>query len=319
MKLKTYCRILVISVMNKAINTFYSGGVLMQFPKDWKDYELIDAGEGEKLERWGKYILRRPDPQAIWPITGERKRWEKVDAHYHRSKSGGGNWEFFTKMPEEWTIKYKDFTFQVHPTAFKHTGLFPEQAANWDWIIEKIGESQKKEKKTIKVLNLFAYTGGATVAAAYAGAEVCHVDAAKGMVLRAKTNLELSGLKDRTVRFIVDDVVKFTQREKRRERFYDAIIMDPPSYGRGPNGELWKLEDHLYDLIKLCSDILVKKPLFFIVNTYATNISPIAVKNILDIVIKDKFGGKTGAEEIGLPISSSRLILPCGAVGRWEA
>jgi 23S rRNA (cytosine1962-C5)-methyltransferase len=290
----------------------------MKVSKDWKDYELIDAGGEEKLERWGRYILRRPDPQAIWPITGDRKKWEKVDAYYHRGANGGGNWQFFSKMPEEWVIKYKDLSFQIHPTQFKHTGLFPEQAINWEWIIGKIKECKKKENRPVKVLNLFAYTGGATVAAAYTGAEVCHVDAVKGVILRAKMNLDLSGLKDRKVRFITDDAVKFTQREKKRKNFYDAIIMDPPSYGRGPNGELWNLEDNLYSLIELCREVLVEKPLFFLINTYATSISPTAIKNILNILIKDKFGGKTSAEEIGLPISSSHLVLPCGAFGRWE-
>ncbi|HOJ11169.1 MAG TPA: class I SAM-dependent methyltransferase [Clostridiales bacterium] len=290
----------------------------MLVASDWKDFELIDAGNGEKLERWGKYILRRPDPQAIWPVAGDPDNWEKVHAHYHRSRSGGGSWEFFSKLPEDWSIKYKELSFNVHPTGFKHTGLFPEQAANWDWIIEKIKNRIELGSGSVKVLNLFAYTGGATVAAAYAGAEVCHVDAAKGMVLRAKANLELSGLGHRTVRFITDDVIKFTQREKRREHFYDAIIMDPPSYGRGPDGEMWKLEDNFYDLIQLCQEVLSENPLFFLINTYTTGLSPVVLKNILELTIKSKHGGRVSSDEIGLPISSTGLILPCGAFGRWE-
>ncbi|NSW90891.1 MAG: class I SAM-dependent methyltransferase [Firmicutes bacterium] len=291
----------------------------MLVANNWKDYELIDAGNGERLERWGKYILRRPDPQAIWPITGNQKQWEKVHAHYHRSRSGGGHWEYFSSIPERWTVKYKDLSFYIQPTGFKHTGLFPEQAVNWDWIIDKIKNGLKSRYKTIKVLNLFAYTGGATVAAAYAGAEVCHVDAAKGMVNRAKENLALSGLGERVVRFITDDVIKFTQRENRRGHFYDAIIMDPPSYGRGPGGEMWKIEDNLYDLIMLCMGVLSDNPLFFLINTYTTGLSPVVLRNILTITVRNKFGGIISEDEIGLPISSSCLVLPCGAFGRWEA
>lgn len=287
----------------------------MLIAENWKDYELIDTGNGEKLERWGKHVLRRPDPQAIWPLTGSTKMWDSPDAHYHRSQSGGGSWEYLRKIPEKWTIKYGDLSFYIEPTGFKHTGLFPEQAVNWDWFTGKI----RKRTKPVRVLNLFAYTGGATVAAAYAGAEVCHVDAAKGMVARAKENLELSGLGDRPVRFIVDDVVKFVQREIRRERQYEAIIMDPPSYGRGPKGELWKIEEELYGLVELCMDVLSSNPLFFLINSYTTGLSPTVLKNMLSLTLKNKFGGMVSADEIGLSSSVRGLILPCGSSGRWEA
>jgi len=283
---------------------------------DWKDYELIDTGNGEKLERWGKYILRRPDPQVIWPISSKDKLWSQAHARYHRSNTGGGSWEYFAKLPDEWEISYGGMRFHLKPMGFKHTGLFPEQAVNWKWIIEKIRSS----KTPVRVLNLFAYTGGASVAAAFAGAEeVCHVDAAKGMVAWAKENINLSGLQSRKVRFIVDDVKKFVQREIRRERQYDAIIMDPPSYGRGPNGEVWKIEDELYGLIELCMKVLSPSPLFFLINSYTTGLAPTVLKNILTLSIKKKYGGDIEADEVGLPISSSGLILPCGASGRWEA
>jgi len=280
----------------------------------WKDYELIDAGNGEKLERWGGYILRRPDPQAIWPISAGTEVWERADAHYHRSSSGGGRWEYIKKLPSRWTIKYGELSFYIEPTGFKHTGLFPEQAVNWDWIRDKI----KKSGRKINVLNLFAYTGGATVAAIHANAEVCHVDASKGMVTRAKENLELSGLRDRPVRFIVDDVLKFVAREKRRGRKYDAVIMDPPSYGRGPNGEVWKIEDELFGLISLCMDVLTDEPLFFIVNSYTTGLSPTVIENMLKLSLKKKFGGMVNADELGLKASATGLVLPCGSTGRWE-
>lgn len=282
---------------------------------DWKDYELIDTGGGEKLERWGQYTLRRPDPQAIWPIAGSEKAWAGADAHYHRSSSGGGSWEYLKKLPRQWTIRHGELEFFVEPTGFKHTGLFPEQAVNWNWMEQKIKGAGRK----ISVLNLFAYTGGATVAAAYAGAEVCHVDAAKGMVARAKENLALSRLADRPVRFIVDDVVKFVNREFRRGRKYDAVIMDPPSYGRGPNGELWKIEDELYGLISLCMDILSPEPLFFLVNSYTTGLSPTVIGNMLRLSLSKKFGGSVNADEVGLRASATGLVLPCGAAGRWEA
>ncbi len=286
----------------------------MLLAEDWKDYELIDTGGGEKLERWGKYTLRRPDPQAIWPAAGNIKAWAAADARYHRSKSGGGNWEYIKKLPSQWTIEYGELAFHVEPTGFKHTGLFPEQAVNWKWMESKIRNAGRK----ISVLNLFAYTGGATVAAAHACAEVCHVDASKGMVTRARENLALSKLSDRPVRFIVDDVMKFVSREIRRGKTYDAVIMDPPSYGRGPNGELWKIEEELYGLITLCMKILTPQPLFVLVNSYTTGLSPTVVGNMLKLSMQLKFGGSVNADEVGLRASSNGLVLPCGAAGRWE-
>lgn len=280
----------------------------------WKDYELIDMGGGEKLERWGNIVLRRPDPQVIWPIKKENSIWKNPHGHYHRSNRGGGSWEVKKKYPQEWTIDYKKLKFKIKPTGFKHTGLFPEQAANWDWMIEKIQNS----KRPIKVLNLFAYTGGASVACAYAGAEVCHVDAAKGMVNWAKENLNLSGLGDRKVRFIVDDVFKFVEREIRRGNKYDAIIMDPPSYGRGPKGEVWKIEDKLYEFVELCMEVLSDRPLFFLINSYTTGFSPIVLENVLSTTVGRKKGGKVYAGEIGIPASRDGKILPCGIFGRWE-
>mgnify|MGYP000017346457 FL=1 len=287
----------------------------MLLADDWKEYELIDAGGGEKLERWGKYILRRPDPQAIWPVQGNTDKWNRADAHYHRSKSGGGHWEYLNKIPQRWTIRYGDLSFYVEPTGFKHTGLFPEHAVNWKWIIKKIKDAQRP----VRVLNLFAYTGGATVAAAYAGAEVCHVDASKGMVTRAKENITLSGLQDKPVRYITDDVMKFVQREIRRQKQYEAVIMDPPSYGRGPNGELWKIEDELFNLIELCVKVLSDKPLFFMVNSYTASLSPTVVKNMLIMAVQKRFGGKVISYELGLPVSGSPIVLPCGTTGRWES
>jgi len=282
---------------------------------DWKDYELIDTGDGEKLERWGKIILRRPDPQIIWPLKTKSKKWEMADAHYHRSSKGGGQWEYKRSIPERWTISYGPLSFYIQPTGFKHTGLFPEQAANWKWIIEKI----KSAGRPINVLNLFAYTGGATVAAAYAGAEVCHVDAAKGMVNWAKENIKLSGLSDRVVRFITDDVFKFVRRENRRGKRYDAIIMDPPSYGRGPRGEVWKIEESLYGFLEECMEILSDRPLFVLVNSYTTGFSPTVISNMLKLTMGQRYKGKISSGEIGLPITHSGLILPCGIYGRWES
>lgn len=276
----------------------------MYVSKNWKDYEVIDASQGEKLERWGDVILRRPDPQVIWK---SKEKWQKVDGHYHRSKSGGGNWEFFRNLPERWTVSYRDLKFYVRPTGFKHTGLFPEQAVNWDYIIEKTSQREKP-----KVLNLFAYTGGATLAAAYGGADVVHVDASKGMVNWAKENLQLSGLGDRFVRFIVDDCEKFILREIKRGNRYDGIIMDPPSYGRGPGGELWKMEDKIFDFVSLASKVLTDNPLFFIVNSYTTGLAPAVIKNIISLGV----GCKAESDEIGLPVTASGLYLPCGAVGR---
>lgn len=275
---------------------------------NWKDYEVLDTAHGEKLERWGNVLLRRPDPQVIWKKEGNPALWKKADGFYHRSKSGGGSWEFSKKLPDRWQISYGKLKFFVRPTGFKHTGLFPEQAVNWDYIGKKIsGETRK-----INVLNLFAYTGGATLAAAAAGADVVHVDASKGMVSWAKENLELSGLRDRYVRFIVDDCEKFVAREIKRGHFYDGIIMDPPSYGRGPGGEMWKMEDKIYDLVKLCSNLFSDNPLFFIINSYTTGLAPTVIKNIISLALSEK----AEAEEIGLPVTSSGIFLPCGATGR---
>jgi 23S rRNA (cytosine1962-C5)-methyltransferase len=283
----------------------------------WKQYELIDTGAGEKLERWGDYVLRRPDPQIAWPLEEEWNLWKNPHGHYHRSSKGGGEWEHKKKYPQQWTIDYNELKFHIKPTGFKHTGLFPEQAANWDWMIEKI----KKSGRPIKVLNLFAYTGGATVACAYAGAEeVCHVDASKGMVNWAKENIELSGLQDKKVRFIVDDVFKFVQREIRRGKKYDAIIMDPPSYGRGPKGEIWQIEEKLHEFIELCMNILSDDPLFFLINSYTTGFSPIVLENLLTMSVGKRYThGKVYGGELGIPISKSNMVLPCGIFGRWES
>ncbi|MDQ0169230.1 23S rRNA (cytosine1962-C5)-methyltransferase [Paenibacillus tundrae] len=287
----------------------------MYVANQWKDYEVIDTGGGEKLERWGDVILRRPDPQIIWPLKQETNEWRQVHGHYHRSSSGGGSWDMKKPIPERWTIGYENLKFHIKPTSFKHTGLFPEQAANWSWMMDKI----KNAGRPISVLNLFAYTGGATVAAAYAGASVVHVDAAKGMVQWAKENVQLSGLADRPVRFITDDVFKFVQREERRGNRYDAIIMDPPSYGRGPNGETWKLEQNLYPFLKSCMNILSDNPLFLLINSYTTGISPTVLRNMLTMTMSAQYGGNITAGEIGLPITRSGLDLPCGILGRWES
>jgi len=282
---------------------------------DWTDYELIDTGHGEKLERWGNIVLRRPDPQVIWPASENDSIWEKADADYIRSSAGAGAWIIKNKLPERWKISHHDLCFYIKPTGFKHTGLFPEQAVNWRWMIEKI----QKTAKPVKVLNLFAYTGGATVACAYAGAEVCHVDASKGMVQWAKDNLAVSGLADRPVRFITDDVFKFVQREQRRGNHYDAIIMDPPSYGRGPGGEMWKLEDNLFPFIESCLAILTPTPLFMLINSYTTGLSPSVLTNILSLTVQKKYKGTLTCGEIGLPIKRNGLRLPCGILGRWES
>ncbi len=286
----------------------------MQIANHWNDYELIDLADGEKLERWGEYRVARPDPQVIWKPKSKPKLWKQVEAYYHRSSTGGGHWEYFGKLPEKWTVSYKHLKFYVKTMGFKHMGLFPEQAINWDWMIEKIQNSNRP----IKVLNLFAYTGGATVACAYAGAEVCHVDAAKNMVSWAKDNIDLSNLSDRKVRFIVDDVKKFVERELRRGNKYDAIIMDPPSYGRGPNGELWKIEDELYALIELCKQVLSDTPLFFLINSYTTGFSPTVPGNMLNMLITPTHRGSVSVGEVGLPVSNSNLVLPCGIYARWE-
>lgn len=287
----------------------------------WKDYEVIDCSQGEKLERWGKYTLVRPDPQVIWDTPKKEKGWKHMNGHYHRSSKGGGEWEFFN-LPEEWIIHYslpinKELTFHLKPFSFKHTGLFPEQATNWNWFSQLI-HSEVKKGRPVKVLNLFAYTGGATLAAAASGASVTHVDASKGMVTWAKENAVASGLGDAPIRWLVDDCVKFVEREIRRGNHYDAIIMDPPSYGRGPKGEIWKIEDCIHDLIKLCTKILSDQPLFFLINSYTTGLAPAVLTYMLSTELK-KFGGHVDSQEIGLPVSSNGLILPCGASGRWEA
>ena len=284
----------------------------MDVARDWKDYEILDMANGEKLERWKNIVLVRPDPQIIWKNKSFPNKWEDVNARYIRSSTGGGNWDFNKKVPANWQIKYKDLTFNIKPMGFKHTGLFPEQAVNWDWMIDKI----KHAGREIKVLNLFAYTGGATVACSYAGASVCHVDSSKGMVTWAKENIISSGLEKNPVRYIIDDVVKFVNREIRRENKYDAIIMDPPSYGRGTNGEVWKFEENIADLVELCTRVLSDKPLFFLMNSYTTGISSTVLENILKLNIKAK--GKLSSGELGLPMSDSNLILPCGIYGRWE-
>lgn len=288
------------------------GGNTMWLADNWKDYEVIDCSKGEKLERWGDYILVRPDPQVIWDTPRKEKGWHKMNAHYHRSKKGGGEWEFFD-LPQQWSIHYRSLTFQLKPFSFKHTGLFPEQAANWDWFSELI----KKAGRPVKVLNLFAYTGGATIAAAAAGASVTHVDASKGMVTWAKENAASSGLADAPIRWIVDDCVKFVEREIRRGNHYDAIIMDPPSYGRGPKGEIWKIEESIHPLVKLCAQLLVDRPLFFLINSYTTGLQPAVLSYLIGTELK-RFPGKVTADEIGLPVSSNGLTLPCGASGRFE-
>lgn len=285
----------------------------MWIADNWKDYEVIDTSGGEKLERWGDYILVRPDPQVLWNTPKKNPNWRNMNGHYHRSNKGGGEWEFFN-LPEEWAINYKDLTFNLKPFSFKHTGLFPEQATNWDWFSELI----KKANRPMKVLNLFAYTGGATLSAAKAGAHVTHVDASKGMVNWAKENAASSGLSEAPIRWLVDDCVKFVEREIRRGNKYDAIIMDPPSYGRGPKGEIWKIEDSIYPFIELTSQILSDNPLFFLVNSYTTGLQPAVLSYMINTAIVSKFGGKVEASEIGLPVSSNGLVLPCGASGRWS-
>ena len=285
----------------------------MNLASDWNDYQILDMANGEKLEKWNNITLVRPDPQIIWKQKTYPEKWKKADAKYSRSNTGGGAWNYNKKLPSAWQVKYKDLVSNIKPMGFKHTGLFPEQAVNWDWMINKI----KSTNKEIKVLNLFAYTGGATVACLSAGASVCHVDSSKGMVSWAKENVTSSGLQDRKVRYIVDDVVKFVNREIRRGNKYDAIIMDPPSYGRGTNGEVWKFEDNIYDLVELCSKVLTDKPLFFLINSYTTGISSMVLENILKLNIHAK--GKFSNGEIGIPMQNSNLVLPCGIYGRWES
>ena len=286
--------------------------------QNWKDYELLDAADGERLERWGKYILIRPDPQVIWHGNGHSaSEWKRADGVYRRSRSGGGEW-VVNRLPQEWNINYGNLRFILKPMGFKHTGLFPEQAANWDWFSGLIRNAVADGRK-IKVLNLFAYTGGATVAAAEAGASVCHVDAAKGMVAQAKQNAALSGLADAPRRYIVDDCLKFVEREIRRGNRYDGIIMDPPSYGRGPTGEIWKIEDSADGLVHLSASLLSDKPLFFLINSYTTGLSPLTMKYILDRHVTDVCGGISEASELALPVKSTGGMLPCGASARWSA
>ena len=285
----------------------------MNIANNWKEYEILDMANGEKLERWNNIFLIRPDPQIIWNEKSFPEKWKTANARYSRSNTGGGAWKYHKKIPESWQVKYKELTFNIKPMGFKHTGLFPEQAVNWDWMINKI----KEAKRPIKVLNLFAYTGGATVACLSAGASVCHVDSSKGMVAWAKENVISSGLQDRPVRYIIDDVTKFVQREIRRGNKYDAIIMDPPSYGRGASGEVWQFENNISDLVKLCEQVLSDKPLFFLINSYTTGISAEVLGNILKINLK-KYKGKITGGEIGLPMKDSDLVLPCGIYGRFE-
>ena len=280
----------------------------------WRDYELIDCGRGEKLERWGKYTLVRPDPQAIWNTPRENPLWRRHDARYARSSTGGGAWEK-KELPERWTVGYGNLTFNIKPMNFKHTGLFPEQAANWDWA----GEQIRKAGRPVSVLNLFAYTGGASVACAAAGASVCHVDAAKGMVAWAKENAKSSGLEDAPIRWIIDDCGKFVEREIRRGRRYDGVIMDPPSYGRGPSGEIWKLEENLYPFVELVAGVLSDAPLFFIINSYTTRLAPSVLTYLLESIVTKRHGGRTESGELGLPVTDTGLVLPCGATGRWRA
>lgn len=283
----------------------------------WQDYQLLDCGDGLKQERWGRYTLVRPDPQIIWPRVNGAKRWEGWDGFYHRSESGGGKWEFRTQLPDDWTIRYGDLTFRIHPTSFKHTGLFPEQAVNWDWFSRRICAARAAGGE-VSVLNLFGYTGAATVAAAHAGASVCHVDAAEGMVKWCRENAALSGLADAPIRYIVDDCLKFVRREIKRGRRYDAIIMDPPTYGRGSTGEMWRLEDHLWALLAECRQLLSDRPLFFLLNAYTARLSPTVVINLLGGLLADRGGRVTGGE-VGLPIRADGRVLPCGIFGRWEA
>ncbi len=284
----------------------------MLIASEWKDYEVLDTGDGEKLERWRDIILRRPDPQAIWPKQ-KSEIWTRADAHYHRSQKGGGEWEFFKKLPDRWSVRYGTLEFYVRPTGFKHTGLFPEQAVNWDWMAGLI----RKSNRPIKVLNLFGYTGGATLACAAAGAKVTHVDAAKGMVQWAGENRKLAKIDETRVRWIVDDAVKFVEREARRGNTYEGILMDPPSYGRGPGGEVWKLENELYPLVAACEKVLARDALFMLINSYTTGLQPAVLNNMLTMTVARTRSGKVIADEIVLPVTAGG-VLPCGASGRWE-
>lgn len=281
---------------------------------NWKDYELLDTSSGERLERWGDLILIRPDPQIIWNTPKQHPLWRKAHARYRRSSTGGGAWEEWKKVPPFWNIRYQDLSFQLKTMGFKHTGVFPEQAVNWDFTMELI----RNAGRPVKVLNLFAYTGGATLACAKAGAQVCHVDASKGMVAWARENAAASGLKDKPIRWLVDDCIKFVQREQRRGNTYDGIIMDPPSYGRGPGGEVWKLEEQLFSLVQQCAAILSDNALFFLLNSYTTGLSPSVMQYLLGTVLQTRRGGSVSADEIGLPVTSTGLVLPCGSTAIWQ-
>ena len=287
----------------------------MRYSTHWKDYELIDASSGERLERWSDIILIRPDPQIIWRTPKDNPLWRKAHARYHRSSTGGGQWEVMKKIPDVWQVGYKSLTFNIKPMGFKHTGLFPEQGVNWDDMAEMI----RAANRPIKVLNLFAYTGGATLAFPSAGANVCHVDASKGMTQWARENAASSGLDKLPQRWIVDDCVKFVQREIRRGNRYDAVIMDPPSYGRGPGGEVWKLEEQIYPLVELCAQVLSDSPLFFNINSYTTGLSPSVMQYLSSAILTPKFGGTVIADEIGLPVTQTGLVLPCGATASWRS
>ena len=286
----------------------------MRIADNWKDYRIIDTSSGDKLESWGGKVLVRPDPQIIWKSEKKADEWKTADAVYHRSNQGGGSWEVRKKLPESWTVDYKNLRFIIRPTGFKHTGLFPEQAVNWDFMSEKI----RKSGREIRVLNMFAYTGGATLACAEAGASVSHVDASKGMVQWARDNAKASGLEEKPIRWLVDDCQKFVEREIRRGKKYDAVVMDPPSYGRGPSGELCKLEDNIYDLVKLCAGVLSDEPLFFLLNSYTTGLSPSVMAYILHDVLVKRFGGEVSADEIGLMVENSGCPLPCGSTAIWQ-
>ena len=294
----------------------------MKVANNWKDYEILDMANGEKLERWNNIYLVRPDPQIIWNDKQYPEKWKQANARYNRSSTGGGHWDYKKRLPDKWQIHYKNLTFNIKPMGFKHTGLFPEQAVNWDWMMDKIQNEIKTTNREVKVLNLFAYTGGATVACLYAGASVCHVDSSKGMVAWAKENVVSSRLQERPVRYIVDDVVKFVQREIRRGNKYDAIIMDPPSYGRGANGEVWKFEENLPMLIEICMQVLSDNPLFFLINSYTTGTSSMVLENLLKMNMRKKYGKRADDGifengEVGLPMTDSDFILPCGIYSKW--
>ena len=294
----------------------------MKVANNWKDYEILDMANGEKLERWNNIYLVRPDPQIIWNDKQYPEKWKQANARYNRSSTGGGHWDYKKRLPDSWQIKYKNLTFNIKPMGFKHTGIFPEQAVNWDWMMDKIQSEIKTTNREVKVLNLFAYTGGATVACLYAGASVCHVDSSKGMVAWAKENVVSSGLQNRPVRYIVDDVVKFVQREIRRGNKYDAIIMDPPSYGRGANGEVWKVEENLPMLIEICMQVLSDDPVFFLINSYTTGTSSMVLENLLKMNMRKKYGKRADNGifengEVGLPMTDSDFILPCGIYSKW--